>query len=335
MTEYKEKFEEWQKKAKETFEEIDNKLKEKIEESAKILAESAQKGAEGLREGIDRVKDEAMKSEVGRQAVKLAEDVVKVASDTAKSAWETSEPIRHIAEEATEKASEVFNLAKEKVGEAFGKTKEEFNQTAERISRKFEYGTSFAGKLNSTMKTVKRTANWVAENPLNAVLSGFSMVIGAGLGAGMTIASSHWFFNSALPVWSLRKIGEKFTDYLKNQENLLQKEQLDTAERERIKFERDIARYVGAPLLGSFSFAAGAMMWANIFSPGRITGAPISWILRGNPVLEGVWLFGNGLVCFKIGYEFFMFFLEDKESEEELIKKIKALMSESNVEAKA
>ena len=44
------------------------------------------------------------------------------------------------------------------------------------------------------------------------------------------------------------------------------------------------------PPVCAWTSGAGAMMWANIFSPKTITGAPISWILNGNPVLEGVWL---------------------------------------------
>jgi hypothetical protein len=53
-------------------------------------------------------------------------------------------------------------------------------------------------------------------------------------------------------------------------------------------------------------------MMTNIFNPKTITGAPIDWLLGGNPLLEGVWFFGNGLVCFKTSYDFFMFALEDQ-----------------------
>jgi len=67
MSDYKERFEKWQRDAKEKFEEIDKQLglKEKIEEGARVVVETAQKGAE-------KIKTEAEKSEVGRQAVKVA-----------------------------------------------------------------------------------------------------------------------------------------------------------------------------------------------------------------------------------------------------------------------
>ena len=152
------------------------------------------------------------------------------------------------------------------------------------------------------------------------------MLVGAGLGAGMTLVSSNWLFQSALPVWSVKKLSEQFTGYLEKQEELIKSGELSKAEADRIEFERDIVKYAGAPLLGAFSCAAGAMMWAHMFNPKTITGAPISWLLGGNPVLEGVWLFGNGLVCFKIGYEFFMVSLEDHEDVQKMVKEIKGLL---------
>ena len=67
MSDYKERFDKWQRDAKEKFEEIDKQLglKDKIEEGARVVAETAQKGAE-------RIKAEAEKTEVGKQAVKAA-----------------------------------------------------------------------------------------------------------------------------------------------------------------------------------------------------------------------------------------------------------------------
>ncbi|HLM61946.1 MAG TPA: hypothetical protein VK308_14165, partial [Pyrinomonadaceae bacterium] len=119
---------------------------------------------------------------------------------------------------------------------------------------------------------------------------------------------------------------ELFQTYLKNQDELVQKGELTQAEIERIQFERDIAKHVGAPLLGAFSFASGAVMMTNIFNPKTITGAPIDWLLGSSPLLEGVWFFGNGLVCFKTSYDFFMFALEDQEDVQNIVKEIKGLL---------
>ena len=124
----------------------------------------------------------------------------------------------------------------------------------------------------------------------------------------------------------LRKAGEKFDDYLKKQEDLISRGELDEAAQQRAEFERKIVKYVGAPLLGAFSCAAGAAMWAQIFQPGAITGAPISWLLGGNPFLDGVWLFANGVICFHQGYKFFMIALANQEEVVRVVREIKGLL---------
>ena len=101
---------------------------------------------------------------------------------------------------------------------------------------------------------------------------------------------------------------------------------LSEADAERAKFERDIVKRVGAPLLGAFSFASGAVMMTNVINPKTITGAPLDWLLGGNPLLEGVWFFGNGMVCFKTSYDFFMIALDDHEEVQKMVKEIKGLL---------
>jgi ElaB/YqjD/DUF883 family membrane-anchored ribosome-binding protein len=332
MADYKERFEEWQRETKKKFEEIDKQLglKEKIGEGAKAVKETAQKGAETLKEGVDRIKAEAEKSEVGKQAVKVAEE-------TAKKVREASEPLREAAGEAGKsagevlktagaKAGEVLGTAAEKAGEVFDETRSSVGSAAQKAAKAVGLGASFTRTFDSAFRTVRQTAGWIQEKPLQAAATGASVVVGAGLGAGMTLVSSNWLFNSALPAWSVKKVSDQFTGYLEKQEKLIKDGELSEAEAERVRFEREIVKYVGAPLLGAFSCGAGAMMWANIFSPKTITGAPISWILNGNPVLEGVWLFGNGLVCFKTGYEFFMVALEDHEDVQRMVKELKGLL---------
>ena len=156
------------------------------------------------------------------------------------------------------------------------------------------------------------------------------MAVGAGLGVVFTGISSHWLFNSALPAWSVQKIGASFNDYLKSQEEKIADGRLDAAKAERIKFEADIARRIGAPMLGAFSFASGAVMMTNILNPKEVTGAPISWLLGGNPMLEGVWFFGNGLVCFKTSYDFFMIALDGDKDVETIVKEVKGMLPTSS-----
>ncbi|MEJ7848359.1 MAG: hypothetical protein WKF92_09745 [Pyrinomonadaceae bacterium] len=335
MADYKDRFEKWQRDAKEKFEEIDKQLglKDKIEEGARAVVETAQKGAE-------KIKTEAGKSEAGKQAVKAAGETIKSAGETAKKAWTASEPMREAAGEAGDKAgdavkeagktaSEILNVAGKKAGEIFDDAYEAVGKNADRVSKAFSFGAGWTRTIDSAMKTFTTTSNWVQENPMQAVATGVSMAVGAGLGVVFTGISSHWLFNSALPAWSVKKLGEQFNGYLKKQESLIENGDLSEADAERAKFERDIAKLIGAPLLGAFSFASGAVMMTNVLNPKTITGAPIDWILGGNPMLEGVWFFGNGMVCFKTSYDFFMFALEDHTEVQKMVKEIKGLLPES------
>src|SRR2546427_718123 len=90
--------------------------------------------------------------------------------------------------------------------------------------------------------------------------------------------------------------------------------------------QRKLAKSVGPPLLGAFSCAAGAAVFAQIVQPGAITGASISWLLGGNSFLDGVWLFANGVICFHQGYKFFMIALADQEEVKRVVREIKGLL---------
>lgn len=328
MSDYKERFEKWQREAKDKFDEIDKQLG--LKESARVVVETAQKGAE-------KIKAEAEKSEVGKQAVKVAEETIKAANQTAKKAWEVSEPIREAAEDAGEKAGgavkeaggvagDMIGLAAKKAGEIFEGVSDTVGAGAKRVSSAFNFGASWTRTVDSTFRSISKASTWVQENPLQAAATGTSMAIGAGLGVVFTGLSSHWLFNSALPAWSVKKIGESFNDYLKSQDERIASGDLDAAKAERIKFEADIARRIGAPMLGAFSFASGAVMMTNVINPKTITGAPIDWLIGGNPLLEGVWFFGNGMVCFKTSYDFFMIALDGDKDVQTIVREIKGML---------
>jgi hypothetical protein len=346
MADYKERFEKWQRDAKEKFEELDKQLgiKDKIEEGAKVVIDTA-------KEGAGRIKTEAEKTGVGKQAVKVAEETYKTAEGAAKKVYEASAPVRDAAEDAGEKAAdafgktaveaekkireagkkagEVFEFAGAKAGEVFDETRKTVNKTAKTASKAFNLGASWTRTFDSAYKTFQRTSLWITENPVQAATTGVSMAVGAGLGVVFTGISSHWLFNSALPGWSVQKISQLFNNYLKDQEELIKKGELSKAEAERVQFERDIVKRVGAPLLGSFAFASGAVLMTNVLNPKTITGAPIDWLIGGNPLLEGVWFFGNGIMCFKTSYDFFMIALEDDDDVQKIVKEIKGLLPQT------
>lgn len=339
MNDYKERFEKWQREAKERFEDFDKQvgLKEKIEKGAEVLKDTAQKGAEVLKEGAEKIKSEAEKTDVGKQAVGVAEGAIKTAGETAKKVYDASEPLRDAggkaadaAKEAGKKAGEVLGVAAEKAGEVFEDASATFNKGAKTASSIFNFGASWTRTFDSAWKTLQNASEWIADKPLQAAATGASMAVGAVAGVVFTGLSSHWLFNSALPAWSVKKVSELFNDYLKNQEKLIHEGDLSKAEAERVQFERDIAKYIGAPLLGSFAFASGAVMMTNIINPKTITGAPFDWLLGGNPLLEGVWFFGNGMVCFKTSYDFFMIALEDHEDVQKIVREVKGMLPQAD-----
>lgn len=346
MADYKERFDKWQKEAKEKFEEIDKQLniKETIEEGVKAVSETAKKGAE-------KIKKEAEKSETGRKAVKVAGDAAKTAEGAAKKAYDASKPIRDAAEDAGKNAGKVINEASKSAGgvfetashgageilrtagqkanEVFEETRKSVGATASSFTKAFNLGASWTRTFNSSWKGLQKAADWMTESPVQAATTGFSIVVGAGAGVVFTGISSHWLFNSALPGTVVKRFSKEFTAYLDKQEALILEGKLSKAEAEKVEFERNIVKQVGAPLLGAFSFASGAVLMTNIFNPKTITGAPIDWLIGGNPLLEGIWFFGNGMICFKTSYDFFMIALEDQEDVQNIVKEIKGLLPQT------
>jgi hypothetical protein len=321
MNDYKSRFEKWQKDAKEKFEEVDRQLglKDKINEGARVVGETAQKGAK-------KIKTEAEKSEVGKQAVRAAEETMNTAGKAAKKAWDASEPIRDAAGEVGAKAGEAAYEAGKKAADFASDAGKTVGKSAERVGKAFSFGASWTRTIDSAMRSLRSASGWIQDDPLRAATTGVSMAVGAGLGIVFTGISSHWLFNSALPTWSVKKIGESFNDYLNRKERLINEGRLTEAESERVRFERDIAKRIGAPLLGAFSFASGAVMMTNVLNPKVVTGFPIDLILGGNPILEGAWFFANGLVCFKTSYDFFMIALDGQTDVQNMVREIKGML---------
>lgn len=324
MSDYKSRFEKWQKDAKEKFDEVDKQLglKDKISEGARVVGETAQKGAQ-------KIKTEAEKSEVGKQAVRAAGETINTAGKAAKKAWDASEPIRDAAGEVGSKAGEAAYEAGKKAADFATDAGKTVGKSAERVGKAFSFGASWTRTFDSAIKSLKSATGWIQDDPLRAATTGVSMAVGAGLGVVFTGISSHWLFNSALPTWSVKKIGESFNDYLNRRERLIEEGRLTDAEAERVRFERDIAKRIGAPLLGAFSFASGAVMMTNVLNPKMVTGFPIDLILGGNPALESIWFFANGLVCFRTGYDFFMIALDGQQDVQNMVREIKGMLPQA------
>jgi len=313
MADYREKFDEWQQAARRKARELDEKyaISDIVGDSARAAGEAAKRGAETMASGAERLRTEAERitddEEVGDAARRAAAGVKKA-----------GEVFRDVAGDAGKKAGEVFDDAKKHY---------------DRASHVFDKSARLTRASTAATAGVLKARDWIKENPGKATVVGVSLVLGIragaafpGLDAVLLGAHPHWLTHSALPVYGLRKASEKFDGYLKKREELIGRGELTEAEQQRVEFERNIAKYVGAPLLGAFSCAAGAAMWAQIFQPGPIVGAPISWLLGGNPFLDGVWLFANGVICFHQGYKFFMIALANQDEVTRVVREIKGLL---------
>lgn len=317
MADYKDKLDEWQRAARRKARELDEKfgIKDRVEEGARAAQDAARRGAESIASGADKMRAEA---ERFGEEHELRERARRAAEEAARHAREAGEALRNAAGSAGEKAGEVLDGAK---------------HYYERASRFATVGARVTRASVASTASVLKAREWVKENPGKAAFVTFSLVAGARIGASFPSLDAvllgshpHWFTHSALPVYGLRKISEKYDSYLRGREALVAAGELTEAERKRVEFERKIVKYVGAPLLGAFSCAAGVAMWAQIFQPGAITGAPISWILGGNPFLDGIWLFANGVLCFHQGYKFFMIALAGQEEVARVVREIRALL---------
>jgi hypothetical protein len=307
MADYKEKIDEWQQAARRKARELDEKyaISDLVGEGARAAGEAAKRGAETIRAEAERLTDDEEVGEAARHA----------ATETVKNMKKAGKAVGGVAGEAGKK---VYDDAK---------------TYYERASQLYDTGARFTRASTAATAGVLKARDWVKENPGKAAVVSVSLVLGIRAGAGfpgldavLLGSHPHWLTHSALPVYGLHKASEKFDQYLKKQEELIAHGELGEAEQQRVEFERKVVKYVGAPLLGAFSCAAGAAMWAQIFQPGAITGAPISWLLGGNPFLDGVWLFANGVICFHQGYKFFMIAMANQEEVARVVREIKGLL---------
>jgi hypothetical protein len=313
MADYKEKLDEWQQAVRKKARDLDEKfaISDLVGESARAAGDAARRGAETMASGAERLRAEA-------ERIADDDDMNETARRAASGVKKAGKVARDVASDAGKKAGEVFGEAK---------------TYYDRASQVYDTGARLTRASTAATAGVLKARDWIKENPGKAAVVCVWRVFGIRAGVAFTrldpvLLGAHpqWLTHTALPVYRFRKASEKFDGYLKKREDLISRGELDEAERDRVEFERKIAKYVGAPLLGAFSCAAGAAMWAQIFQPGPIVGAPISWLLGGNPFLDGIWLFANGVICFHMGYKFFMIALANQDEVARVVREIKGLL---------
>ena len=328
MADYKEKIDEWQKTVRRKARELDEKfaLSDLVGEGSRAAGNAAKRGAETIASGAEKLRSEAERlsseGDFGETARRAAGEAVRGA----------------------EKAGKIIQDAAGDVGKQAGKTAGEVFDDAktyyERASHFYDTSAKVTRASTATTAGILKAREWIKENPGKAALVSFSLVVGVrmgtalpGLDAVLLGAHPHWLTHSALPIFGARKLSEKFNDYIRKQEELIANGELDEAEKKRVEFARNMTKYVGAPLLGAVSCAAGAAMFAQILQPGSVIGAPVSWLVGGNPFLGTVWLFANGVICFHEGYKFFMIALADQDEVNRVVREIKGLLPAAEVSA--
>ncbi len=274
----------------------------------------------------DKIFDQ-IRDSVRRAGEKLTEEFTRIDEE-----YQVTENLKRAAREnGAEEFSRAAQAAEDAAREVLG-TAREYYQRAEQT---YSFSTQAAGLAGAVRDGYGHARQWVKENPGKTAVVTFSLIAGVRAGSalpsiGATILGAgeadNWFFHSALPVVGIRKLTDRYRDYLKAQNARLADGQLDEAERASLEFQRDLTRYVGAPLLGAFSVAAGASMIGSAFSGAALTGLPISLIFGGNPLLNGIWFFANGVICISEGYRFFMIALADEEEVVRVVREIKGLL---------
>jgi len=338
MADYRDKLDEWREAARRKARDLDEKynIRERVEEGARAAGEAARKGADAVKTGAERARTEAERVGEDLDLNARAQDARERTQEAREQAARVAEEAARLAREMSGRVREAGQKAGERAGDVLGGAKKYYEGAARAASA----GARFAGMgARATRLTAAsssglfRAYDWARQNPKQAIVVTLSLAAGLrggaafpGLDGILLGAHPHWLTHSALPVWVVRKAGQKFEDYLRERERLVAAGELDEADRKRVEFERKMVRYVGAPLLGAFSCAAGVTMMAQILQPGTVVGAPVSWLVGGNPILSGVWLFSNGVICIQQGYKFFMIALKDVEAAERIVREIRGLL---------
>jgi hypothetical protein len=286
----------------------------------------------GLRDKLEQGINTA--TDVARKGVEVAGDAAKAARDQANKLdeqYRVKENLRSTAEQAGETIRSGAQAAEETAREMFGDAQSYYR----RAEQAYNLGASGARITDTTLKGYEKARAWIKNNPGKTAVVTLSLIYGVRAGSalpglGATIlgagAAGHWFFHSALPIVGIRKVTERYTAYLKEQEARIANGELDEAERARVEFQHNLTKYVGAPLLGAFSVAAGATLIASAFSGATVTGFPVSLIIGANPLLNGIWFFANGVICISEGYKFFMIALADQDEVARVVREIKGLL---------
>ena len=217
MADYKGKFDEWQQAARRKARELDEKysISDRVGESARAAGEAARRGAETVAGSAERLREEAERLTEDEE---VSEAARRAASETVRNVKRAGKAVREVAGDTGKRV--------------FGDAKTYYD----RASSFYDAGARFTRASTAATTGLLKARDWVKENPGKAAVVSVSLVLGIragaafpGLDAVLLGSHPHWLTHSALPVYGLRKAGEKFDNYLKKQEELVVRGELDEA----------------------------------------------------------------------------------------------------------
>lgn len=326
------KLDEIRRRAEEAARKLDEKydISSKVEDGRRAATDAIRKGTDAATAGLNAAREEAARLDREHKITERARESARKVEETVRNSG-AKEKAQETADKAKETASEFAEDARATASDIFGSARRYYDSATGAAKSSVS-----AARLPASVKgAVSSARKWVKENPGKAAVVSLAFVAGTRAGSAFSAldvtllgagGAGSWLFHSAIVPYGLRKLSEKYEAYLKRQEALLAEGKLTEAEQSRVKFERDMAKYVGAPLLGAFSVAAGAGLMYEAFTGAVVTGFPINLVLGGNPLLSSIWLFGNGLICFHNGYKFFMMAMGDQEDVTRVVRDIKGLL---------
>ena len=77
------------------------------------------------------------------------------------------------------------------------------------------------------------------------------------------------------------------------------------------EFQEKLLRYVGAPIMATFSVANAAHLLADMLGAKDVVGWPVSILLRGGMWKDRIWLGVNAVGCLVLSWEFIKITISD------------------------
>src|SRR5918911_4776278 len=218
MADYRDKLDEWREAARRKARELDEKynIRERVEDAANAAGEAARRGADAVKSGAERARGEAERLgedfDLGDHASGAKERAQEVGAEVRARASSAAEEAARVARDVGGRVRDAGQKAGEKAGDVLGGAKKYYKGAA----RAADLGARTTRLTTASSVGLFRAYDWARRNPKQAIVVTLSLAAGVragaafpGLDAVFLGAHPHWLTHSALPVWAVRKVGQK------------------------------------------------------------------------------------------------------------------------------